>query len=268
MPSLTKGYDFLRYIDESGDEGFKFKEGSSEWFILAGLITTVLDDPLTIETVNEVKSEIDLPEKKQLHWKKLHHLEKKYYATEIIKKKCHAVVIAVYKPEIIEREKFQGRYLLYFYTVRYLLERVSWCIRDLHNMNPQDKGLTKCIFSNRAGMSYEELKNYLKKLKGKSESGHDIRIDWNHIDPEHVVASASGKLKGLQLADAIAGAFYNGFESSKTAKQRPDYALILKPIVYRHKGVYWGNGFKIVPREALQIIENDVKWKWCKEYQK
>jgi hypothetical protein len=39
---------FVVYIDESGDEGFAFSEGSSEWFILSGVVTRKAKDLATL----------------------------------------------------------------------------------------------------------------------------------------------------------------------------------------------------------------------------
>ncbi len=255
-------YEFVCYIDEAGCEGFKFSKGSSEWFILAALISSRSAQKQIVELIDKVKTALDWPSQKQLHWNKLRHLEKNYYVSEIIKLPCKVVVVAVYKPVLIEREKFQDRYRLYFYTVRYLLERISWQIRDLSSEKTKGTGEVGIVFSNRAGMSYEELKVYLGRLKNMSEYGQDIRIVWDYIDTNGVYAYPPGKLKGLQVADAIAGAFYNGLEMTKTKKQKSEYAQGLKPVIYKHKGVFWGNGLKIVPREAVAVLKNQSSYGW------
>jgi hypothetical protein len=41
---------FVAYIDESGDEGFKFAKGSSEWFVLSAAITRKRFDVATVKT--------------------------------------------------------------------------------------------------------------------------------------------------------------------------------------------------------------------------
>jgi hypothetical protein len=212
--------------------------------------------------VGEVRKEIAWPARKPLHWKKLRHLEKKLFAERISGTKARLVVACVHKPSLVDREKFQYRYRLYFYAVRYLLERVSWCIRDEHRAHPEGDGKVGVAFSNRGGMNYEEMRGYLKRLKTMSESGQDVRIEWDHLDPRDVRAFPAGRLHGLQVADAVAGALYNGLEPVKTRSRMPDYAQVLIPRFYRHRGSAWGNGIKLVPREAAGLVAEDAELSW------
>jgi len=51
---------FRVYIDESGDEGFKFRhaddvQGSSHWFVLAAFITRKKTDLETVKTIDKVR---------------------------------------------------------------------------------------------------------------------------------------------------------------------------------------------------------------------
>ncbi len=42
---------FVVYIDESGDEGFLFEKGSSEWFIISAAITRKVSDLETVKLI-------------------------------------------------------------------------------------------------------------------------------------------------------------------------------------------------------------------------
>ena len=55
---------FVVYIDESGDEGFSFGRGSSEWFVLSGVITRKAHDLETVKLVDKVRARLGKPEKK------------------------------------------------------------------------------------------------------------------------------------------------------------------------------------------------------------
>ena len=258
----TKG--FLCYVDESGCEGFRFGRGSSDWFILAGVLTRQSFDDHVTSVVDEVKREIDWPAERPLHWRKLHHLEKRLFADRIASRQCRLVVVAVRKPSLVDRENFQERYRLYFWGVRRLLERVSWAVRDAHRMHAEGDGRVGAVFSNRAEMSYDEMRSYLAKLRRMSDSGHDVRIDWTHFDPGDLRAFPAGHLRGLQIADAVAGAFYNALETTKTSGQKTDYAEILVPRLYKYKGKVWGNGLKVEPREAVALVDGTEELAWCR----
>ena len=162
---------FCAYIDESGCDGFKFRssmdeQGSSDWFVLAALITRKAIDLQTVKSIYIVRKELKLSPKKHIHWKKLKHQEKVRYAQVIVGLQTRCIAICVHKPSLLEPETFQDKHRLYFYTVRYLIERISWLARDRHN--PQKwggDGSVELLFSNRGGLSYDAMKNYLRLLK-------------------------------------------------------------------------------------------------------
>lgn len=154
---------FVAYIDESGDEGFKFRtnvdeQRSSDWFILATFITRKKTDLETVRIIDKIREEFKLHPRKHIHWKKLKHPQKVRYAQIISTLRARLIAVCVHKPSLLEPEKFQDRYRLYFYAVRYLLERISWLVRDRHNPGKWGgDGTIKLVFSNRQGMSYEEM---------------------------------------------------------------------------------------------------------------
>jgi hypothetical protein len=152
---------FTVYIDESGDEGFRFGRGSSDWFVLSGVITPN-DQVNVLKIVDHIREILGREPKSPLHFRDLRHEQKIPYLDCLAKHQLRIVTILVHKPSLKEPEKFQERYRLYFYTVRYLLERVSWFCRDHCSSSKEDERIVEIIFSNRAGMSYDELKNYLQ----------------------------------------------------------------------------------------------------------
>ena len=169
---------FLVYIDESGDEGFQFDKGSSEWFVLSGVITRATNDLSTVRLVDDVRQLLNKPEKKPLHFRDLKHEQRIPFVERISKARLRIISVLVHKPSLKEPEKFRERYRLYFYSVRLLLERVSWFCRDHKTNLDIGDGSIEIVFSNRSGMSYEEMKDYLGTLKGDPR---DVRIDWSII---------------------------------------------------------------------------------------
>ena len=68
------GASFVVYIDESGDEGFKFNEGSSHWFILSAVVTRKETDLDTVKVVDHVRADVlNRRDDHPLHFKKLKH---------------------------------------------------------------------------------------------------------------------------------------------------------------------------------------------------
>lgn len=116
---------FVVYIDESGNEGFSFDRGSSVWFVVSAVITRKATDLDTVKLVDNVRMKLAKQERKPLHFRDLKHEQRLPFIGEISAAALRTVSVVVHKPSIKEPEKFKERYRLYFYSVRYLLERVS-----------------------------------------------------------------------------------------------------------------------------------------------
>jgi hypothetical protein len=261
---------YVAYVDEAGDEGFRFRaapahRSSSDWFVLAALITRKVADLDTVKVIDQVRAEFRIFQKEHVHWKKLKHQQKIRYAQMVAGLRARVISICVCKPSLLEPEKFQERYRLYFYAVRHLLERVSWLARDTHDPGKWGgDGTVEVLFSNRQGMSYDEMRAYLRHLKTQQGSGQDVRIDFGLVPPENIATQAPGKSMGLQLADAVAGAFFNALERDPYGNTEPRYAQTMSPILYRHAGASHGYGFKILPKEATVDLKGEVclQWAW------
>ena len=263
---------FVAYIDESGDEGFKFRsnvgeQSSSDWFILAAFITRKKTDLETVKAIDIVRKDFKLHPRKHVHWKDLKHPQKVRYAQIITGLRSRVIGVCVHKPSLLEPETFRDRYRLYFYAVRYLLERVSWLVRDRHNPDKWGgDGTIDLVFSNRQGMSYDEMRDYLRLLKKQQEAGKDIRIEFDKVPIDKLSSRTPGKSMGLQLADAAAGAYFNALERDKFGNTEPRYLQIMGPVLYRHEQTITGYGFKIVPKEAQSILIKKESLKWLSEF--
>lgn len=258
-----KNQTFVVYVDESGDEGFSFGKGSSDWFVLSGVITKKETDSDTVKLVDRVRVRLGKPEKKPLHFRDLKHEQRLPFVGEVSQARIRIVSVMIHKLSLRESEKFHERYRLYYYAVRYLLERVSWCCRD-HKL-PTDKGdgSAQIIFSNRSGMSFQEMKEYLDLLKEQTRLS-DVRVDWNVIRTDNFIAYSPGKKMGLQIADAVASSAYYSVRLSQHGYTENRYIRMLKPVIYHHRGQYLGYGLKFWPREANELLQSDEKMEWVK----
>jgi hypothetical protein len=256
---------FVVYIDESGDEGFVFKPnqtGSSRWFVLAALVTRKAIDVESVKLVDTLRQSLNWP-RRPLHFRNMKHEHRLPYVDLIAKARVRVLAVAVHKPSLKEPETFQRKSVLYHYAARYLLERVSWCCRDYQKPGDGD-GTAEIVFSNRTGTSYEEMRNYFELLKKKSDVG-DVRIDWEIIKPEAVRAVNHDAMMGLQIADAVASAFFYGVQVNPHGFNEPRYATMLRPVVYSHKRRRLGNGLKLWPREADALVQSEPELAWIGE---
>lgn len=245
---------FRVYIDESGDEGFKFlpdEQGSSRWLLLSALVFRRENDLLAVELAKQARELLKKPHKHPLHFRELKHEQRVPLARLIGQVNARAVNVLIHKPSIAEPEKFQQlKYSLYRYACRVLLERVSWLCRD-HYRTGHGNGRAELIFSNRSAMSYDDLRNYLQQLK--EDIAKDVRIDWNVVDPALVSAVNHDHLAGLQLADAVATSVFYAVHKNQYGEVEERYLKLIAPIIYRHEGRMDGYGLKFWCEDKAEI---------------
>jgi hypothetical protein len=266
------GASFVAYIDESGDEGFKFRrrtdeQASSDWFVLAAFVTRKPSDLQIDKVMDTVRRELRLRPQDHVHWKKLKHMDKVHYTQVLAPLPTTLAAVCVHKPSLQAPERFQEEYRLYFYAVRCLLERVSWLVRDLYVPTQRDgDGTTELVFSNRQGMPYERMRAYLRLLARQQQAGQDIRIEFDRVPVARLRTQAPGTSRGLQLADAAAGAFFNALERDRFGNTEPRYLQTLSPLLYRHEQNVHGYGFKIMPTQAAAALLSERHLAWLPEF--
>jgi hypothetical protein len=252
------GSSYVVYIDESGDEGFDFEKGSTQWFVLSAIVIEKSLDLKVVKLVDEVRALLQRKDKEPLHFRKLKHEHRLPLVDAIARSNLKAITILVHKPSITNIENFQQKYRLYFYATRLLLERVSWYCRERQPHVKGDGG-AQIVFSNRSSMNYESLRTYFKKLQ---EQPFDIQIDWDVIKTARIHAYPSEKRMGLQLADAIASGFFYGVNVTRYGFTEHRYVEMLKPVIYSHKGRFEGYGVKLFPTEAHEFVKQSSHVQW------
>lgn len=258
---------YVAYIDESGDEGFTFREdgsGSSRWLVLSALVMRKEKDAEVVKTAKAARVLLGKPDKHPLHFRDLKHEQRVALARLIGQMPSRTVSVLVHKPSIPDPENFQREaYALYRYASRLLLERVSWLCRDHRRRQDTGNGKVDLIYSNRSAMSYDALRDYLIRLRNDSER-REIHIDWSVIDPAHVKAVNHDQLAGLQLADAVATSAYYAVTANRFGDTEDRYLRLINQTIYRHEGKAEGYGLKFwcsnkaLYADMLRMIEQVV----------
>lgn len=237
---------FVAYIDESGDEGFKFREdgsGSSRWFILSAVVVRKINDLQMVVGAKRAREVLKFEPKRQIHFCNLRHEQRVPVARIIGNLPVKTVSILIHKPSIADPENFQqDAYSLYRYASRLLLERISWLCRDNRKKNDGD-GRVQLIYSNRSAMSYEDLRAYLSQLRHKP-NGQTVNIDWDVIDENMVRAVNHDKMAGLQLADVVASSIYQAVNPNKYGDTETKYLEMLGKTIYTRQSKVEGYGLK------------------------
>ncbi len=245
---------FVAYVDESGDEGFVFNpdgSGSSRWFMLSAVVTRRFNDLQMVECLRETRGVLGKAPKTPLHFADLKHEQRVPYIRRVGSLDIRTVNIAVYKPSIREVSRFQGtKHLLYRYTTRFLVERLSWMLsRTGRGRQDQDRS-AEIIFSDRANMSYEEIRSYLGRLIRQSKStSSGVQIDGSVIDPAQVRSVQHSQMAGLQVADAVATSTHFALRPNRYGETESAYFRHLARTLYRHEGKVLSYGMKFWPGE-------------------
>lgn len=223
------------YIDESGDEGI---HKGSKYFILTAVIVEKEKDLEISKSIDEIKSNLELNKKTQLHWNSIKGKPNKLMVLNTIAKNditiIH-VIIDTYSIKFIQSNR------IYFYFSGYLYERICWF------MNYKN-GKANIIISTRGQLKKSDLLNYISK-----NNNNKFKINTNYINSIKLVANNKKKL--LQMADCCCSSLFQYLRYNDSITK--EYIKILKPKIYNYNGKYVGYGIKLVPSTIINI-ENKI----------
>ena len=162
---------FVAYIDEAGDEGFKFGQGSSEWFVLGAVMLRRASEMPELRLIDDVRARLNrgraadrqYPAKKALHFRDLQHDVRKYYASRIAQARLTSAVVLIKKRDLLSGEETaaeerQIRAALYHLATLALIETIShYCASD-YVLGESGDGSVELVFSSRSSLDYAELR--------------------------------------------------------------------------------------------------------------
>jgi hypothetical protein len=256
---------FVAYIDESGDTGLELVKkpddprGATEWLVLSALVVKVEHDSKMVAWTKDVQADFT-SKRTDLHFNKLLDFKKPLVCAALAKKDCKAFVVMSNKKNI---ERYRNHRLdpsnrawIYWFLARLLLERVTEYCEKQTPKEQRGKNKLRIVFSRRGGLIYQDFADYLWKLYWQRDTDEMVlnykQIAWSVIDHDEVFVYDHSKFAGLQLADVIAGAFYQAVEQNRGAIVQcdPACAKLLRPLVH-YKGFAWYLGVGLKPMPAL-----------------
>lgn len=258
---------YTTYFDESGDEGFSFKNapwksGSTEWFVLSAVLHHRKHIPAIKAHYAEYTDRHGKQENWHFHFQKVQHDERIAFLTHMSELPWTAMSVAIHKPSLTRSTNFQKPYYLYFYTAKLLLERISWYLKSVG-------GRTSLIFSTRRGLNKDALDAYLERLQGHSERYRDLAshsIMWPTINLDETHLHPNKKWRGLQMADAVASGISKAIEYSQYGTTEHRYLKPIQPILFRRKGSYLSYGIKVFP-ELTKQMRAESRFHWVKRFE-
>lgn len=257
-------HSFHAYIDEAGDEGFKFGEtrdtGSSDWFIVSACVVRSTRLSNASRKLLSILQPIEEKRQSPVHFHKLPHDAKVALIECIASLPIRIICICVDKRTLPAGHTLGSDRRMYFYATRLLLERISWIARDQKKANEGD-GRCKLHFSHCKGLSYARLGEYLQVVKGTHN-----QIAWPNLDTVNFNVLGHADNIWLRAADAIASGVGQGLELSRHGFTEERFVRSLKKVVY-HNGInYLSYGMKFMPVTPTPKKDKANRYSWLALY--
>lgn len=261
-------YGFVSYFDESGDDGLTrvqpmHPNGSSEWFVLAAVVVRASNENAVGRWQRGILDKFNRVQRKDIHYRELSETKKLIACHEIASANLRCFVVMSNKKNIqgfTNPRCYPEKNFLYWWMTRLLLERVTaFCAKWSKTIYGHPRPV-KMVFSQRGGMSYDRLIAYLDLIRFQTEAGNLYLTAgtpaWETIDLDQIYVAAHKNEAGVQLADVVAGAFYQAVSLDGKAPCRNEFAKILVPRLYRgRRGLILGNGVKPMPNLQQMKLE-------------
>lgn len=245
-------HSFLAYIDEAGDDGLPghyrqpgISGGASHWLTLGAVVWRASRDLDSVQWAKNILAQLPAQKQKRpLHFAKMDHAQRVMAISALVDKPFRCSLVLANKP-IIPAGTYPLKNQLYQYKCRYLIERISWLCRDLRPSVPEGDGRVKIIFARRGGMSYDDFRSYMIRLRDSDD--REIRIHWPVIDIDGIQAFDQSERFGLQIADLVVSGITVALEPDFYGKTEIRFARMLQPHVYNRRRNYLSYGTKLVP---------------------
>lgn len=203
---------YFVYVDEAGDRGWGGR--SSPFFVVAAVVVRGSDDPMLRSLLDKINADLGKPGGHILHWAEniRDHAQRKHVARLLNTAPMTCVAVLLDKESLMGRgEGLSDPARQYNYLARRLIERVSWLIDRRH-------GSGKLIFAHVRRFKYEALESYLDHLR-RTDSG----IRWEAIKSRYPIIEQPNKIRGLQVADLVAGCVYSAVRKDGFGDHEPAY---------------------------------------------
>ncbi|WP_374333002.1 DUF3800 domain-containing protein [Aestuariivirga sp.] len=263
-PNENPEYEYVAYIDESGDPGIERVKpidpnGASEWLVLSAAVIQKKRELECVEWVKNMIQRLNVRQRSDLHYRSLSPSKKLVACNALGKFPIRLFVLASNKKNMRGHKNeraartsgpIKPSQYMYNFCARLLLERVTEFVeaKSIANFGKPQK--LKIVFSERGGLTYGQTAAYTELLKNQSRAGTtflDVRqVKWSVLDRRLILPAAHGKIAGLQMADIVASAFYQAVDILEVEND-PQYAAELIPRLWQCDGRIANHGLSLQP---------------------
>ena len=236
----------LAYVDETGDLGWS--DAADPIF---GMSAVVVSDELESEARNaltKLREMFSLPPGAVIEWKRIRPHEKRLFIADTLSDSpAKFIHVCMFKHHLTEMN--HDPTALYLYTLRFMVERLTWIARRL------DRPI-HVRFAQMRKTGGNKVNSYLAQVRKRPNS-----IEWQYLFQEKVFVHPLAQYEMLQMADLSAGPMHSAFVPTQLGYEVTDYLRQLSPALWRPVGrtAYPTFGFKAFPgpdRKKLTVLED------------
>jgi hypothetical protein len=258
-------YDYVAYIDESGDPSVRRVKpidnpGSSEWMTVSAVVIRAENERHTAPWVSAILAKMESPQMQKLHFCKLSHWRKQVVCEEIAKLPVRCFVLCSNKKNVRGwnnpfAAQVPSKNWFYCWMTRVLLEKVTHFVAADSQARFGEIKKIKIVYSRAGGLSYPQMTAYYEWMRPKAKANNQYLkhgdMVYETISP-HLLEVRDDKTEpALQLADAVASAFFKACDKYDTGGCDPAYAIALTKRMGacpdKKDGMISGYGLKLLP---------------------
>ncbi len=259
------------YIDEAGDpgvrDGLRYLGNRHEWLCTSAVVIRTEREPKVVDWVKELREVARSRQAGVLHYQRITRERREGVCAKLASLPVRAFIMASHKSNLreyvnprIQKQMDDGTF--YNWCMRLMMERLTAWAWAWMSENGGVEPL-RIVFAERGGHSYDKMFGYFKILRMQKEAGTlflpGLGLKEPMLDQTDWSVAATTAAAGLQLADVVASAFYQGANvASPSFDQRP--ALALRPImVAGPKGREANTGVTVWPLPHQSPLDDAAK---------
>jgi len=243
-------YEYIAYIDESGDTGLTNVlgvdvHGSPEWFTLSVVVIHKSEEPNLDGWIGAMLAATKSHQLKDLHFTKLPHKARlavtEYLATRPIM--CFVVCSNKKNMRRYTNPRVQAAMMpvvdwYYCWITRVALERVTHFVWRRSVQRYRAPRRVKIVFSERSQLRVGQISAYYHWISQQSRNDN-LYLPWGDLEWETMHQLLLTKdfhknLSGLKLSDTLASAFNAAYDNKQSGPCTPEYAKNLLPVMARY----------------------------------
>lgn len=218
--------DCTIYIDEAGDLGIN---RGTRWFVLSAAIVKKNAEPTIRANMDQIKTKLNV---KEIHLRKILDYNRRAYIVRELGNESFTYMNVLVDTTKFDVSKIPDSNVAYNYVCKYLLQRVSWYLRD-NNMTGD------IVLSARGTSRDGELIEYIQEKL--------LPYPGNSIDATvfgKITAKTAASWDLLQLADVCATTMFLTYEINGFGFCTPCFSMALQNHLYQKNGRVDSYGIK------------------------